>query len=125
MSEDQKTWINACMAEYQRLHRAIIYSRDGFKSALKEPAFRAELALAAVLIPVALVIGGLPARKALLIGSVMLVLIVELLNTAIERAMDRVSTEQHPLTKAAKDMGSAAVLLALLNVGIVWGLLLL
>jgi diacylglycerol kinase (ATP) len=62
--------------------------------------------------------------KALMIASVLVVLIVELLNSAIEAAVDRISLEHHPLAKRAKDIGSAAVMLALLNVPVVWGLVL-
>jgi diacylglycerol kinase (ATP) len=76
--------------------------------------------LAAVLVPLALLLSPNGAGLALMIGSLLLVLIVELLNSAIEAVVDRVSLEQHPLAKRAKDIGSAAVLLALLNVGVVW-----
>jgi diacylglycerol kinase (ATP) len=85
-----------------------------------EDAFRQELLLAAVLVPLALLLSPNGAGLALMIGSLLLVLIVELLNSAIEAVVDRVSLEQHPLAKRAKDIGSAAVLLALLNVGVVW-----
>jgi diacylglycerol kinase (ATP) len=85
-----------------------------------EDAFRQELLLALVLIPVALFmpVGG--AGKAFMVASVLLVLITELLNSAVEAVTDRVSLEDHRLAKRAKDMGSAAVLLSLINVPIVW-----
>jgi diacylglycerol kinase (ATP) len=111
--------------ELHRLQRALKFTTDGFKAALYEPAFRLEVAAAVILIPLALMIGGIPLRKIALIGSVLLVLIVELINTAIEKSLDCVSTEQHPLIKQAKDMGSAAVFLALINAALVWALLLL
>ena len=89
-----------------------------------EGAFRAEVLLALILIPIALhsPVGGL--GKAMMVASVLLVLIVELLNSAIEAVTDRVSLEDHVLAKRAKDMGSAAVMLALINVPTVWFLVL-
>jgi len=106
----------------QRLLSACGYSLAGLSEACRhETAFRQELLLAAVLIPIALVYGRSGTDKALLIGSVMLVLIVELLNSAVESLTDRVSLERHPLAKKAKDLGSAAVLLALVTTALVWG----
>lgn len=111
---------------FTRLINACRYSIDGFAAAYRhEDAFRQETLLAAVLIPVALLlpVGGI--GKALMIGSVLLVLIVELLNSAIEAVVDRVSLEKHHLAKRAKDIGSAAVLIALINVIVTWTLALL
>ena len=110
----------------RRLMNAFGYSVHGFASALRhEDAFRQEVLLAAVLIPVALVldVGGI--GKAMMIASVLLVLIVELLNSAIEAAIDRISLDRHSLSKRAKDLGSAAVFLSLVNVAAVWALVLL
>lgn len=108
----------------RRILNACGYSLSGLGEAVRhEAAFRQELLLAVVLIPVALVSGRPGGDKALLIGSVMLVLIVELMNSAIESLTDRVSLEIHPLSKKAKDLGSAAVLLSLLNLAMVWGLI--
>ena len=90
----------------------------------EESAFRQELTLAACLIPVALLLPVDALERVLLIGSVVLVLIVELLNSSIEAAIDRISFEHHGLSKRAKDYGSAAVMLALLNCAVVWGTLL-
>jgi diacylglycerol kinase (ATP) len=87
-----------------------------------EDAFRQEVLLAVVLIPVALLSPVSGIAKALLVGSVLLVLIVELLNSAIEAVTDRVSIEDHVLAKQAKDMGSAAVLVSLVLLAAVWGL---
>ena len=87
-----------------------------------EDAFRQEVLLAVVLIPIALLSPVSAIAKALLIGSVLLVLIVELLNSAIEAVTDRVSIEDHVLAKQAKDMGSAAVLVSLVLLAAVWGL---
>ncbi|HYL88649.1 MAG TPA: diacylglycerol kinase [Burkholderiales bacterium] len=96
----------------------------GLGEALRhEDAFRQELILAAILIPAALWVGSGGVQKALLIGSVLLVLIVELLNSAIEATVDRISFENHRLAKRAKDIGSAAVMLALANAALVWGLI--
>ena len=90
-----------------------------------EHAFRQEVLLALVLIPVALWSSASGIGKAVMIGSVLLVLIVELLNSAIEAVVDRISLENHMLSKRGKDMGSAAVMLSLINVVVVWALVLL
>ena len=87
-----------------------------------EDAFRQEVLIAVVAIPVALLLPVSYLGKALLIASILLVLIVELLNSAIEAAVDHTSLEQHPLAKRAKDVASAAVLLSIVNALVVWGL---
>lgn len=108
-----------------RLINASRYSLHGLASAFRnEAAFRQESLLAAVLIPVALLIDESGPAKALLVGCVLLVLVVELLNSAIEAAVDHISLEIHPLAKQAKDIGSAAVFVSLVNVAVVWGLVL-
>lgn len=108
-----------------RLINAFRYSLDGFAAAYRhEDAFRQEAWLAFLLIPLALFLPATGIGKALMIGSVLLVLIVELLNSAIEAVVDRVSLERHHLAKRAKDIGSAAVLIALVNVVAVWVLVL-
>lgn len=110
----------------RRLVNATRYSLAGLRDAARhEDAFRQELLLAAVLLPAALWLGRGGAEKALLAGSVLLVLVVELLNSAIEAAVDRISLEDHRLAKRAKDMGSAAVMLALAGAALTWGLVLL
>jgi len=110
----------------RRLLNAFGYSCEGFKAAFKhEDAFRQEVFLAIVLVPLALYLGNTGLEQALMITSVLLVLIVELLNSAVEAAVDHTSTEKHALAKRAKDIGSAAVFLALAIVVIVWGLILL
>ena len=110
----------------QRLLNATRYSLAGFAEAFrKEDAFRQELLLAAMLVPAGLWLGGSATDKALLVGCILLVLIVELLNSAIEATVDRVSLDEHPLAKRAKDMGSAAVMLALINAVVVWFIVLL
>lgn len=109
-----------------RLFNALRYSLDGLSAAFRhEDAFRQECILAAILIPLALFMPVSGAGKALLIGSVLFLMIVELINSAIEATVDRVSLERHLLAKRAKDIGSAAVLLALVNLACVWGLVLL
>ena len=85
-----------------------------------EVPFRMEVAAAAVLLPAAVALGESGLERALLVGSVLLVLIVELLNSALEAALDRISLEDHPLIGRAKDIGSAAVFVALLNAAAVW-----
>ncbi|MBP6655618.1 MAG: diacylglycerol kinase [Propionivibrio sp.] len=105
----------------QRVWRAFHYSLEGFRAAYKcEDAFRQEALLAALLIPVAFFLPVTGVGRALMIASVLLVLIVELVNSAIEATVDRVSLDRHHLSKRAKDIGSAAVFLALSNVVIVW-----
>ena len=110
----------------RRVWLATGYSLDGLAVAYRgEAAFRQLVWLAAVLIPVALILPLDAISRALLIGSVLLSLIVELLNSAIEAAIDRISLERHPLSKASKDMGSAAQLFSLIMIAVVWGLVLL
>jgi diacylglycerol kinase (ATP) len=89
-----------------------------------EDAFRQEVLLAVILIPAALFMPASGTGKALMIAAVLLVLVVELLNSAVEAAVDRISLENHRLAKRAKDIGSAAVFLSLLNVPAVWLLVL-
>jgi len=104
-----------------RIVQAFVNSGSGLHRALQtESAFRQEIALAGVLLPAALWLGRDGVERALLGGSVLLVLVVELLNTAIEYAIDRVSLETHELSKTAKDLGSAAVLLTLALCALVW-----
>ncbi|MDP1635603.1 MAG: diacylglycerol kinase [Gallionellaceae bacterium] len=108
-----------------RLWNAFGYSLAGFRAAYKhEDAFRQEVLLAAILIPLALWLPVGYLGKALMIGSVLLVIMVELLNSAIEATVDRISLENHALAKRAKDIGSSAVLVSLFNVLVVWGLVL-
>ncbi len=110
----------------RRLFNAFGYSLAGFRAAYKhEDAFRQEALLAAFLIPTALWLPVSPIGKALMIGSVLLVMIVELLNSAIEATVDRISLDSHDLAKRAKDIGSAAVLVSLINTMIIWLLVLL
>lgn len=105
----------------QRLINATRYSMDGLRAAwASEDAFRQEVLLAAILIPAAIVLPYPLIEKIALIGVVLLVLIVEMLNSAIEAAIDRDSFEINPLGKRAKDLGSAAVMLALVLAGSTW-----
>lgn len=106
---------------WRRLWNALHYSLDGLAAAFRhEDAIRQEAWLTAVLIPAAFFVPTTGVGRALLIASLLLVLVVELLNSAIEAAVDRISLENHRLAKRAKDIGSAAVLLALINVAVVW-----
>ena len=108
-----------------RLINAFGYSVDGFKAAFKnEDAFRQELFVAAVLVPLGLYLGKTGVEKALLVSVVLLVLIVELFNSAIEAAVDHTSIDVHPLAKRAKDIASASVIVALAIVIGVWALVL-
>jgi diacylglycerol kinase (ATP) len=109
----------------QRLLNAARYSIDGFRAAWdNEDAFRQEVLLAAIMIPIGLIVPVSIVEKILLIGTVVLVLIVELLNSGIEVAIDRDSYEINPLGKRAKDLGSAAVMLALLLTAGTWAAIL-
>jgi diacylglycerol kinase (ATP) len=110
----------------QRVLNAARYSWAGLTAAFRhEDAFRQEVFLALLLIPLALYLGDNGIERALMIGAVLGVLVVELLNSALEAAVDRISLEHHLLIKRAKDMGSAAVMIALVNVVVVWALVLL
>ena len=108
----------------RRIIKAAAYSGSGLRAAWSnEAAFRQECLLAVALIPVAFVLGQNAVERSLLIGTCLLVLIVELLNSAVEAAIDRIGTEQHELAGRAKDFGSAAVLLSLILTGCVWALI--
>jgi len=110
----------------RRLVNATRNSLEGLAAAVRhEAAFRQELLLAALLVPLGLWLGEDGISRALLVGSVLLLLVVELLNSAIEAVVDRVSLEHHDLAKRAKDYGSAAVMIALAATALVWLLLLL
>jgi diacylglycerol kinase (ATP) len=108
-----------------RVINATGYSVKGLKAAfINEAAFRQELLLFVVLSPVAIWLGQNGVEQALLIGSLFLVLITELMNSAIEAIVDRIGSEMHELSGRAKDIGSAAVMLSLANVFVVWALVL-
>ena len=109
----------------RRLLNATGYSLSGLRSAWRhEDAFRQEVMLAVLTVPLALFIGPTGTGKALMVFSVLLVMVVELLNSAIEAAVDRISLENHRLAKRAKDIGSAAVMISLVNAAFVWVLVL-
>ncbi|MCA7959789.1 diacylglycerol kinase [Burkholderia multivorans] len=104
---------------------ALKHSLNGFRVAIREEsAFRQELTLAALMLPIGAFAPVPAASRALLIGSVLLVLIVELLNSSVEAAIDRISLERHELSKRAKDLGSAAVTVALFACVTTWGFVL-
>ncbi len=107
-----------------RVVHAFFHSIAGLRDAWRcESAFRQEVLLAAILVPAAFALPASAVERALLVGSVVLVMIVELLNSSIEAAVDRIGFERHSLAKRAKDIGSAAVLVALLLLVVVWGLI--
>ena len=109
----------------QRLINATGYSLAGLAAAARhEDAFRQELMLAAVMVPLGLWLGRTGVERALLVGCVLLVLVVELLNSAIEATVDRVSLDDHSLAKRAKDIGSAAVMMSLVMLAAIWLLVL-
>jgi diacylglycerol kinase (ATP) len=116
---------NAKHTGIKRLINATFYSSAGLRAAWRnEAAFRQECALAAVLTPAAFWVGRNAVERALLIGSCWLVLIVELLNSAVEAVVDRVGTDHHKLSGRAKDLGSAGVFVSLALTALVWGLIL-
>ena len=109
----------------RRLLNATRYSAEGLGAAFRhEDAFRQEVIAAMLLLPLALWLGNSGVERALMVFSVLLVLIVELLNSAVEATVDRISLENHALAKRAKDIGSAAVMVSLLNLLLVWALVL-
>ncbi len=111
---------------FNRIIKAAQFSRQGILAAYQhEEAFRLEIWLAMVLIPLGLYLGDNGVEKALLVGCVLLLPILEIINSAIEAVVDRIGEEHHELSGRAKDMGSAAVALAILLLIVVWGLVLL
>jgi len=107
---------------FRHIQNAVIYSFAGFKAAWKnEMAFRSQTIVIALALPVGIWMGDTIVEWMLLLGSGMLVLITELLNSAVEAVVDRIGAEQHILSKQAKDMGSAAAALSMLTAAIVWG----
>jgi len=112
------------MSEIKRIIAAFGYSFAGLKAASSHAAFRTELVFFVIMAPLAFYVGDTAIERALLISSLLLVLIVELLNTGIEGAIDRISAERHPLSKFAKDVASAAVFLSLVNASVIWLLIL-
>ncbi len=110
----------------RRIARAFRYSFKGLASAARgEPAFLQELIVCAFLIPVAVWLGDDSTERALMIGTLLIVLIVELINTAIETVVDRIGPERDELSGRAKDLGSAAVFVSLVLAAVVWGFALL
>jgi diacylglycerol kinase (ATP) len=109
----------------RRLINAFGYSIAGTFAAFKhEDAFRQEVILSAILIPLALYLGQTGIEQALMIASIILVIIVELLNSSLEATVDRISVKRHKLAKRAKDIGSAAVFFSLINATVIWFLIL-
>lgn len=122
MSDLQAPTVNPQKARrgLSRMWHALGYSIEGLRAGWHETAFRQEALAALVLLPLSLWVGRSWVETALLAGSVLFVMIVELLNTGIETAIDRIGPEWHDLSKRAKDMGSAAVLLSLLLALGIW-----
>ncbi|NBR57102.1 MAG: diacylglycerol kinase [Chitinophagia bacterium] len=109
----------------KRLANAFTYSVAGTLAAFKhEDAFRQEVILSIVLIPLAIYLGQTPIEQALMIASILLIIIVELLNSSVEATVDRISVKRHKLSKRAKDIGSAAVFFSLVNAAVIWFLIL-
>ena len=112
--------------DFSRLARALGHSLRGIRAVYKsEAAFRLEVLVAVVLVPIGFWLGADGTERALLIGTVLLVMLVELINSGIEAVVDRIGGERHELSGRAKDAGSAAVLFALINAAVVWAVILL
>ena len=110
---------------FKRLANAFTYSVAGTLAAFKhEDAFRQEVILSAVLIPLAIYLGQTVIEQALMIAGILLIIIVELLNSSVEATVDRISVKRHKLSKRAKDIGSAAVFFSLINAAVIWFLIL-
>lgn len=106
-----------------RIKNALRYSLQGLQAAYKNQwPFRIEIYSCIITIPLALILGKTAVERVLLIGAVLLIIIVELLNSAVETAIDRISLERHELSGRAKDIAAAAVLVAIINAVVVWGL---
>lgn len=109
----------------RRLFNALFYSFSGLRLAFDhESAFRQEIVMAVVLAPIGCLVPATAAERVLLLGTILLVLIVELLNSSVEAAVDRIGLDTHRLSKRAKDLGSAAVFLALVLLAFTWILIL-
>lgn len=109
---------------FGRIWHATLYSLAGIRAAWKhEAAFRQEVLLSVILVPAAFWLGGSTVERLLLLGSCLIVLITELLNSAVEAAIDRISDDKHRLSARAKDLGSAAVFISLWLAGITWALI--
>ena len=109
----------------KRLLNAFKYSVAGTLAAFKhEDAFRQEVILSIILIPLAIYLGQTTIEQALMITSILLIIIVELLNSSVEATVDRISVKRHKLSKRAKDIGSAAVFFSLINAAVIWFLIL-
>ena len=107
-----------------RVYKAFFHSLDGIKFTIRsEKAFRGELIISTILIPIAIILDISIIAKILMINSLVLVLIAELINTAIEVSINRISKEYHLLSKHAKDIGSSVVLLAIINSVVTWGII--
>ena len=120
-SEKELTAVPAKKKGFARLRAATVYSVEGLRACFaSEEAFRLEIMLAVVLTPLAFWLGDSPAERGLLLVAIVLVLLVELLNSVIEAVVDRIGLEYHALSKKAKDIGSAAVFISLVAFVVLW-----
>ena len=116
--------MNIITKELKRLNNAARYSMQGFSFAWQgEASFRLEVLIAVVSVPIALLVDVSKLERIALVGSILLILIVELLNSAVEAAIDRVSTDPHPISGRGKDLGSAAVFVCLVFAAFTWGII--
>jgi diacylglycerol kinase (ATP) len=124
MQQQEETMANHNQQGIGRLWRATRYSLSGIRAAWKhEAAFRQEVLISMILAPAAFWLGGNTVERLLLLGSCLIVLITELLNSAVEATIDRISDDKHRLSARAKDLGSAAVFISLWLAAITWGLI--
>ncbi|MBQ7660309.1 MAG: diacylglycerol kinase [Alphaproteobacteria bacterium] len=123
--KDIQKYIQNLKQGIKRILNAFKFSFDGFVAMLKsEPAFRQDLFVCAVFIPIAFFVDVTALSRAMLVFSMLFVLFAESVNTAIETVVDRISKEKNPLSKKAKDIGSLIVLMAFINAALMWGLIL-
>ena len=122
----QKKYVKENTSEVRRILNAFKYSYNGFIETLKsEAAFREDLFIFILFLPIAFIVDVTKAQRALLVFALIFILFAECVNTAIEVAIDRISSDIHPLSKKAKDIGSFVVLLAFINAILTWGIVLL
>ena len=120
------TFLNNIKQSLMRILKAFVYSYDGVTAIIKsEPAFRQDLCVFAVFTPLSFILNVSSAERALMIFALFFILFAEAVNTAVETCINRISTDFHPLSKKAKDIGSFTVLLAFLNAIIIWAVILL
>jgi len=124
--QNMNTFLKNIKQGLKRILKAFVYSYDGFKALIKsEPAFRQDLAVFIFFTPLCFILNVSNAERALMIFALFFILFAEAVNTAVETCIDRISSEIHPLSKKAKDIGSLVVLLSFINAIVIWAVILL